>query len=104
HPPEPFIPYNGGRLLKHVDAVTVCWEGDPLCQDRADFAAWMVDSDYFDLLAEYKISRGTARGPFFLPDPAPPLLDDPSVGPLLRAQVAAGRLPTPVADTLYLVY
>lgn len=104
HPQLTQISYNSGRILRNIQLITVGWPGDPLLADRARFAAWMVDSPYWDQLVEYGAKRGTAAGPYLLDTPAPQNLDDAQVGPLLRAAIANGTLPTPEADALYMVY
>src|SRR5262245_9833485 len=91
HPPQLSMSYQGGRLLKNIDVGTVVWAGDTaLAQARADFASWLVGSDYYKILEEYGIGPGTARGPVVLPGPAPTTLDDSGVGPLIRAALADG--------------
>ena len=80
------------------------WAGDPLGAERARYAAWMVNSSYYDPLAEYGIQRGTAHGPFEIKSPPPNILDDKQVGPLLRARIAAGDLPPPAAGILYILF
>ncbi len=104
HPDLPFIFFNGGHLLRKIQVVTVTWAGDPLADARAQFAAWMVNSEYYDQLAEYGMARGTALGPYALPGPPPVTLDDSAVGPLLRGAIANGTLPPPVTDSLYILY
>jgi hypothetical protein len=104
HPSGPAVVSQGGPALATIQAVTIVWAGDPLADARAQFAAWMVDSTYYDQLAEYGAHRGTALGPFALPGPPPANLDDAGVGPLLRAQINSGVLPPPVAGSLYIIY
>lgn len=104
HPPGPNVVHGGGPVLKHVDFITVMWKGDPEAQRRADFASFIVDSPYMDLMAEYGAGRGTAHGPYFITTPPPARLDDSAIGPLLRARIAAGELPPPKADVLYMLY
>lgn len=104
HPPPPSVASGGGPVLHHVDLVTVTWSGDPDAQDRADFGSWIVTSNYYDLLAEYGVMRGTARGPFAITTPPPANLDDGEVGALLRGRIAAKELPPPAPETLYVVY
>jgi hypothetical protein len=104
HPDQFTVGYNGGRVLKNVDIITVVWGADPLAQQRADFASWLVQSPYIDLLAEYNVGRGTAEGPFAIMDAPPKTLDDSAVGPLLRAKIMDGTLPMPQEDSLYMLY
>lgn len=104
HPPGAQVVHGGGPVLKHVDLVTVVWSGDANAQRRADFASYIVDSPYMDLMGEYGAGRGTAHGPYFIRTAPPAKLDDTAVGTLLRARIAAGDLPPPHADVLYMIY
>jgi hypothetical protein len=104
HPPLVQIQFNQGRLLRHVHVVTVGWKGDPLLDERARFAGWMVDSTYWDPLKEYGLSRGDATAAYELDGPAPQTLDDAAVGPLLRSAIASGALPPAETDSLYILY
>ena len=104
HPEGPHVVFAGGPVLEHVDLVTVTWSGDPEAERRAEFAAWVVDSPYMDLMIEYGGGRGTAHGPHFIKTPPPERLDEGAVGTLLRSRIAAGDLPPPHADVLYMIY
>ena len=104
HLPSVRVAFNRGPLMAHPDLVTVVWSGDSQAQRRADFATWLANSTYLDLMDEYGGGRGTAHGPYAITGPPPSSLDDSEVGPLLRARISAGELPPPHTDILYIVY
>lgn len=104
HPDVPLISWGGGPTLKHPTLVTAVWAGDPLADQRAAFAVWLAGSTYLDKMSEYGGGRGYADGPRVIRSAPPARLDDSAVGPLLRARIAAGDLPAPHADQIYLLY
>jgi hypothetical protein len=118
---DPFLQYLGGKVLEHVKVYGVIWgtsgtflpavtNASP--PNMADFFSKVTNSRYMDWLGEYStgsqfIGRGTFAGTYTI-DPAHAhdhaTIDDAGdIQPELVAQIAAGHLPVPTANTLYVL-
>ena len=116
--------YYGGPVIPNAKVVVVLW-GDNAVDAAAKeqlgpFFANMLDSTYMDWLAEYDtnltavdgragtaqhIGRGRYAGLVTLhPNNAATALQDADVQKELEAQIAAGVLPRPDENTLYMTY
>lgn len=108
------VTYHGDRLMQHVHAVTLFWgpgwDQTPL-RDYLNgfFRALFTDGRYLANLAQYsmgndQIGNGELGGTATDTGPVPAVLPDDQIRAEIRAQVAAGHLPPPDADTLYVVF
>lgn len=105
------LQYYGGRVLANVKVVAVSWGPNvsPEVQNGvSDFYRTITDSAYFDWLSEYNtptqsIGRGSFVGQFTIaPGHASASLTNADVAAELVAQLDAGVLPPPEADSLYM--
>ena len=117
------LKYYGGPVISHPKVYAVFWGSkvDPETQSKiGPFYENMLDSTYMDWLNEYKtnltavdgrqgtnqsIGRGSYGGSIMItPINASASLSDADVQAELDAQIAAGKLPKPTDDSLYMVY
>ncbi len=104
--------YYGGPVLSHPRVVAVLWGAvDPAVGDHLGaFYAALLASPHFTWLSEYNtptqtISKGSFGGVVHLmPKNAHKTLTDAQVEKELAAQIAAGKLPRPDADTVFMVH
>ena len=116
------LTYYGGRVLDHVEAVPVLW-GSGVAKAVASgigpFYSAALRSSYIDWLSEYdtaiaaadgkpgtgqKFGHGKSTGAITIqPKGQAKTLSDASIRRELTAQINAGQLPAPGAQTLYLV-
>lgn len=115
--------YYGGPVIAHAKVYAVFWGEAVPAQTKAKigpFFANMLDSAYMDWLSEYAtnipavdgrpgtnqtIGRGRYMGSITIqPANAATRLTDAQIQAELEGQIAAGRLPAPDADTLYMTY
>jgi hypothetical protein len=97
---------HSGAPLANIKLWTITWAGsEGLGQELADFHTWMLESNYWTRLGQYGVGPGTSMGLVVLPDSAPTVFntDADPVSPLLASLFAAGTLPTPDADSAYLI-
>ena len=104
--------YNGGALIQHVKIAVVQWGASSTYASQLEsFYAGIVQSPYMDWLREYdepgnSIVRGSVLGTFV--DATPPsktTVDEVAdIQPELKKLVAAGTVPAPDADTLYMIH
>ena len=105
HPAPLEFKHLGGPTLAHPSLVTVTWPGDPETDFVRAFDAWIASSEYLRAgLAEYGISAAAYGGAFAFADAAPATIDATDIGQKLADEAAAGHLPPPTADRLYIVY
>lgn len=115
--------YYGGPVISHVKTVVVYWGSrvDPqITQNIGGYYTAMANSTYLDWLDEYA-TLGTAvdgrkgtqqhigRGKFvaevtITPSNPSTRIDDVEIATELQAQIDAGHLPKPDADTLFMTY
>lgn len=117
------LEYYGGPVLSKVKLYAVMWNKnvDSEIQSKIGrFFTSLADSEYMDMLNQYSttitsaqgkpgtnqtIGRGTFGGIFIIqPNNASTDLQDADVGAELEAQIMAGNLPKPDADSLYMIY
>lgn len=115
--------YYGGPVISHAKVYAVFWSGAVSAQTRSRIGPFfenMLDSTYMDWLSEYStdivavdgrqgtgqtIGRGRYMGAITIqPSAQGPRLTDAQIQAELEAQIAAGHLPAPDADTLYMTY
>ncbi len=115
--------YYGGPVISHVKVFIVFWGnqvGTELETKLAPFYRSTLDSQYMDVLAQYKtdipavdgrkgtgqtIGHGRLIGQKMIePRNQAPTLTDGMIQKELSAQIAAGVLPSPDANTLYMIY
>src|SRR5579859_3829786 len=115
--------YYGGPVIPNAKVYAVFWGDavDPETREKiGPFFANMLDSTYMDWLSEYnteqssvdgrtgtgqKISRGTFAGAVTIqPSSASTSLTDGDLQKELDAQIAAGKLPPPDDNSLYMIY
>jgi hypothetical protein len=103
--------YRGGPVISNVKVFTVFWNASVPNQSALDaFYGTIVNSSYVDWLTEYdtptqNIGRGTFIGTYV--DGAAPAdtdLSDDQVRQELGRLIDAGSLPTPDANTLFMVH
>jgi hypothetical protein len=119
--PEPLAEYLGGKVLQHVKVYGVLWGSGGTFQpvvtnasppNMADFFTRVANSRYVDWLGEYStgsqfIGRGSFAGMYTI-TPAhnhdhATVDDEDDIQPELIAQIAAGHLPLPSANSLYVL-
>lgn len=117
------LKYYGGPVISHPKVYAVFWgaQVDPETQSKiGPFYQNMLDSTYMDWLSEYntsltavdgrqgtnqKIGRGSYGGSIMItPINTSTSLSDGDVQAELDAQIAAGKLPKPTDDSLYMIY
>ncbi len=117
------LKYYGGPVISHVKVFIVYWGdqvGTELQVKLAPFYRSILGSGYMDLLAQYKtdipaldgrkgtgqtIGHGRLIGQKTIePRNQASTLNDRMIQKELSTQIAAGVLPSPDADTLYMVY
>jgi hypothetical protein len=103
------LTYRGGPLLGTVKVYTVFW-GSNIANQAAlgQFYSDVLNSPYMDWLSEYNVNgktigRGTFAGAYVIPQ-APSSITDPQISAKLDALIAAGTLPKPDANTLFMNY
>jgi hypothetical protein len=85
---------DSGPVVSSMQAWTVVWQGDEAIGAETNaFLAWMLTSDYWQVLAQYGVGPGTTHGVIVLPLPAPT-----SAMVAVQAALSAGGI-TPDADT-----
>jgi hypothetical protein len=126
----PHLTYYGGHVISNVQVIQVLYGAgtyEPEVQNTAapsiaSFYGGVTNSTYYDWLSEYNTSINAAngqpgtgqsigRGGFVRQIQITPsaansgtTVDDTNIQAELKAQVAAGNLPAPSADTLYAIY
>ena len=117
------LKYYGGPVISHPKVYAVFWgdKVDPETQSKiGPFFANMLDSTYMDWLKEYNtnltavdgrqgtnqtLNRGTFEGSIKIaPLNSSTSLSDADVQAELDSQIAAGKLPKPSDDSLYMIY
>jgi hypothetical protein len=117
------LKYYGGPVISHVKVFIVYWGdqvGTELEVKLAPFYRSILDSGYMDVLAQYKtdipavdgrkgtgqtIGHGQLIGQKMIePRNQAATLTDRMIQKELSAQIASGVLPSPDANTLYMVY
>jgi alpha-tubulin suppressor-like RCC1 family protein len=107
------VAYYGGPVLANVRVISVMWGPDvypDVATQMGRLYASIVNSTFVDSLSQYRtptqtIGRGTFVGTFTLyPNNTSDALDDSNIGPELAAQINAGQLPSPDANTLYVIH
>ncbi len=112
------LKYNGGPLMEHVRVATLFW-GPSWRQDQKQrqlsdymngfFQDLFADGRFMANLAQYSAGGYTiGNGEFIATDTdekqPPARVKDGQIHAEIRAQVAAGNLPKPDANTLYVVF
>jgi hypothetical protein len=114
----PKLEYFGGPVIAHAKVVVVLWGSGVDAAVRSalpGFFSTVLDSPYIDWLSEYDtvlpggtnqhIGRGRYGGSVVIdPAHAGTTVDDRDVQAELSAQITAGALPAPDADTIYMTY
>ncbi len=108
------VRYHGGALIRHAKVVTLFW-GKPWEQlslrdyYNRFFRDLFADGRYMANLAQYsrngyEIGNGEFTGTALDPAELPGRVVDSQITQEITAQIAAGKLPTADADTLYVVF
>jgi hypothetical protein len=117
------LTYYGGPVLTHVKIVQVLWGtgtftsgvsdgGVTTTTKLGDFYKAVTNSRYLDWLRQYAtpsqaIGRGTFAGTYAITpsvcSPKPCTVSDGEIQSELKAQITAGHLPAPDANTVYCV-
>ena len=117
------LQYYGGPVISHPKVYAVFWGSNVDSETQSKigpFFANMLDSTYMDFLTEYNtgitavdgrqgtnqtLNRGTFAGNLTIqPINASTHLSDGDIQTELDAQIAAGKLPAPSDDSLYMIY
>lgn len=117
------LQYYGGPVISHPKVYAVFWGNnvDPETRSKiGPFFANMLDSTYMDMLTQYDtnikavdgrqgtnqtLNRGTFAGSMTItPLNTSSSLTDADVQHELDGQIAAGKLPAPSDDSLYMIY
>ncbi len=106
----PKLEYSDGPLIQHVKVVDVFYSpGFPHKTMLEDYYRAILQSGYFDWLAEYsatnyKIGRGTFVVSFEDTNANPTTVKQVDPETYLKGLLAAGKLPAPDDDTMYMLY
>jgi hypothetical protein len=122
-PANAFLNYYGGRVIANVHVVPVLWGKNvpsEVATQIASFYSAVTNSPHYDFLAEYgtsiqtysgragtgqKLGRGTAEAAIAItPSITSTSITDAQIQQELQAQINAGKLPKPDANTLYMVH
>jgi uncharacterized membrane protein len=110
-PTTPMFSYYGGPVLSKVKITEVPWGGNVrFASYLGTFYTAITNSEYFDLLAEYKTpSQTIGRGSFeaFVVDTSPPagtVVDDAQIQTELDRMLRAGALAPNDESSLYVVH
>jgi len=107
------LSYGGGPVLANVEVVSVFWGfnvNSTVTSTMGGFYTAMTDNVYMDHLAEFDtptqiIGRGSLRAfTAITPGNTSTALTDAAVNTELAAQIQAGHLPAPNANTLYAIH
>jgi len=94
----------GGPVLVNPALVTVTFPGYALEQQVQTYDTFLAGSDWLATIGkDYGVGAGTATQ-VVLASAAPSSLTDDDVEQLLQARIGDQTLPSPTADTLYVVY
>jgi hypothetical protein len=113
-PARPQLTYHGGPMLQNVQVATLywgaAWKENPLSGyfDRF-FKDLFADGRYLANLSQYdvddyKVGAGSLVTSATDDQTLPSTVHDVDIRDEIRAQIAAGRLPAPTANTLYFVF
>jgi hypothetical protein len=113
-PPVADVTYHGGPLLKNVEIQSVylgqAWTGNAdLQQEGAQvdkFLNYFVTSPYMAVLGQYNVDPGTFKGHDIINQDPPggTTIDDTQIRSIINAQIGAGNLTTPDANSLYIFF
>jgi LPXTG-motif cell wall-anchored protein len=122
-PANAFLNYYGGRIIQNVHVVPVLWGKNvpsEVATQISSFYAAATSSPLYDMLAEYntsiktysdgagtgqKLGHGTAEAAIAItPSITSTSITDQQITQELQAQINAGHLPAPDANTLYMVH
>jgi hypothetical protein len=94
HPALWPIQNNGGQVQAAPEIYVVVWQGDEqLGADVAEFADWMLKSDYWSKsLAEYNVGAGVGKGVIVLPTPPPATLNGDEIRALAGTLLTNGQV------------
>jgi hypothetical protein len=102
HPPFPRVTNQGGPSLAAPEVWIVVWAGDEaLGNDMLGVTSWMLKSDYWQVLSQYGVQAGIAKGVIVLPSrPATITYDS-----LAAIPTSIGRQPghPANANTIYMI-
>jgi hypothetical protein len=108
------LSYRGGRLIQHVQVATLFWgrqwqRSTTPAYLSAFFTALFVDGGFMANLSQYSaggysIGNGLLVGCDVDPADLPSQVTEDQVRAEIRSEFAAGYLPKPTADSLYVVY
>jgi hypothetical protein len=108
------LTYHGGPLLQHPQVATLFWGADWEKNEQTGyfngfFQTLFADGRYVGNLAQYSagdytIGNGTFAATVTDTEGPPATVHDDQIQAEIRAQIAAGKLPAPTADTVYFVF
>ncbi len=105
HDPFPQATDAGGPVLAAPQIVTVTYPNGSNTALAQAFGAWIASSDWMTSIGkDYGVGPGTQVATPVLTAPAPSTLSDQDIQQLLASSIAAGILPTPTPNTLYVLY
>jgi hypothetical protein len=109
----PNVVYHGGPLLPNVQVQAVYY-GQPWTTSAAlqqtvtqtdNFLRYLTTSPYFDALQQYNVGHGTFLShEIVAQNPANQTIDDTQIQQILNAEIAAGHLAAPGANSLYVFF
>jgi len=97
-----YVPSCGGPVMTNLVLVRVLW-GNAASDAEPHLEQDMLDTGYMSLLSQYGVKSGRAGAHVRITPTAVAPLDQNSVAQELTRQMAAGVVPRPVDDTLYVV-
>lgn len=108
HPALPQVPDHGGRVLGHIQLVTITFAGYAYEHEVQAFGDWIATSSWLaGLCTDYRCGTGAHVGKVVLPGPAPAVANESDIESLLLAAIHGGQLPAPPSpanDYLYMIY
>jgi hypothetical protein len=108
HPALPRIPDHGGRVLQHVQLVTISFAGYVYEPSMQAFGDWIVTSSWLTgLCSDYRCAAGAHLQRIVIPQQPPPVVTRPDIESFLTTAMQNGVVPRPPThdnDWMYLVY
>ncbi len=105
HPAFPELNGSKSAVIKSPKLVTITFPGDVNEADIQAVGDQLVTSDWIKAVgADYGVGDGTHLAKVVMPEPAPATLKESDLFTAVDQQIAAGLIPKPTADTMYMIY
>ncbi len=105
HPSFPVLTGSKSAVIASPRLVTITFEGDSNTADVQAAGDALVVSDWVKTVgADYGVGDGTHLAKAVLPGPAPAKLTESDLLAAVDQQIAAGQIPSPKSDIIYMIY